>query len=608
MAMKLPHSAAGRDGFPAGKAPIHEEENFRREAVRKGGRQVAEGMRLQEQLRKKARDTLPFFDWRQCLREPILLWDEGDVEAARICGEVMESPFGILCRNRFGKSTGHLLDLVLERLCKQNLAETFSCPEGFYLLWVGSDPQPEWGFPVLKKARDSGVPVILDACVLMEEGGVLGQPAEGIRYRWRIAPGRLETSSTLSALLTAGAFLRESVVTGAGEARTFWVRSMLYNSVERDLAYQLQERLEAILFGGSADWRERFRKEFSLPAWKREQILQGIPHPQDLPMIGDPEALRQQSRGVAKRIFQTWFRRGTDGATVTVEGALGHLFGRLGERCMPVWLMDQLPEVLLKRCGKCAVDMQLIRWCWRLPLKFLLYTAAQCTEELYANAQAQYKKSKQQCEDALQKGFTIQGTQPEQLMAGLKGYWEKWETCAGCALEASWWGAVKRLVCSQEIKQAVQEKWDALQSELAVLRPAAARRRPDSGMYSGASEDWRETSTAEILTGLISRAEFQDGDLTALLQDIQSQADKAIDAWRYRQTMLFADPDQLPRLERLRDEGGNPLLAADGRGGLQGLSNTAKPRVVAIPSLGPYTLWEVSFDAEPVQTGGGEDG
>lgn len=565
-------------------------------------------MRLQEQLRKEAWDTLPFFDRRQCLRESILIWNEGDAEAARVCGEVMESPFGSLCGNRLGESTNHLLGPVLERLCRQGLAETFSCPEGFYLLWVGSGPQPKGVFPMLKKARDSGVPVILDACILTEEAGGLGQPAEGFRYLWRIAPERMETSSTLAALLTAGAFLREPTVTGAGEARTFWVRSVLHNSVERDLAFRLQERLGAILFGGREDLRERFRKEFGLPEQKREQILQGIPHPQDLPVTGDLEALMLQSRGVAKGILQTWLRREKNRAPVTVEGALSHLFGRLGERCTPAWLIDQLPEVLPARCSECAADMQLKRRCWRLPLRFLLYAAAQYTEELYANAQAQYKKARRQCEDALQEGFTVQGTQPEQLMDGLTGYCEKWEVCAGCALEASWWDAVKRLVCSQEVKQAAQEKWDSLQSDLAVLRPTAARRKPDNSVSPGTGEDWREISVEEISAGLISRVEFQDGDLSALLQDIQIRADRAVDARRYRQTMLFADPDQLPRLEGLRDEGGHPLLTSDGRGGLQSLSNTAKPRVAAIPSLGPYTLWEILFDADPVQAGGGEDG
>lgn len=565
-------------------------------------------MRLQEQLRKKAWDTLPFFDRRQCLRETILLWNEGDAEAARACGEVTESPFGSLCGNRFGESTGHLLGPVLERLCKQELAETSSCPEGVYLLWVGSGPQPEDVLPMLKKARDSGVPVTLDACILTEEAGGLDLPAEGIRYLWRIAPGRMETASTLAALLTAGAFLRDPAVMGAGEIRTFWVRSVLYNSVERDLAFRLQERLEAILFGGREDWRERFQEEFSLPARERERILHGIPHPKDLPVTGDPETLPQQSRGAAKGILQTWLRWGTDGAVMTVEGALSHLFGKLGERCTPVWLMDQLPEVLLERCRERAADMQLKRRCWQLPLRFLLHTAAQYTEELYANAQAQYKKAKRQCKDALQEGFTIQGTQLEQLMDGLTGYWEKWEACVDCALEASWWDTVKRLVCSQEVKQAAQEKWDALQSDLAVLRPTAACRKPDSDVSSGTGEDWRETSATEILAGLISRVEFQDDDLTVLLQNIQTRADKAVDARRYRQTMLFADPDQLPRLEDLRDEGENPILAADGRGGLQGLSNTSKPRVLAIPSLGPYTLWEVRFDAELAQAGGGADG
>lgn len=579
------------------------------EALRKGGRLVAEEIRLlQEQLRKKVWDTLPFFDRRQCLRESILLWDEGDTEAMRVCGEVMESPFGSLCGNRFGHNMGHLLGPILERLCKQDLAEKFSSPEGFYLLWVGSGPQPKNVFPMLKKAWDSGVPVILDACILTEEVGGLRQPAEGIRYLWRVTPRRIETSSTLVALLAAGSFLRDPAVTEAGETRMFWVGSVLHNSVERDLAFRLQERLEAILFGDRADWRERFRKEFGLPEEKRKQILQRIPHPQDLPMTGDPKALLQQSRGAEKGIIQTWLRRETNGATVTVEGTLSHLFGRLGERCTPVWLMDQLPEVLAERCGECVADIQLKRRCWRLPLRVLLHTAAQYTEELYANAVAQCKKAKQQCEDALQEDFTIQGMQPEQLMDDLAGYWEKWEACVGYALEASWWDAVKRLVCSQEVKQAAQKKWNALQNDLAVLRPMAAQRRPDNSVSVETGEDWRETSAANVLTGLISRVEFQDDDLTVLLQNIQMRADKAVDARRYRQTMLFADPGQLPRLENLRDEGGHPLLTPDGRGGLQGLSNTAKPRVVAIPSLGPYTLWEVCFDAEPVQAGGNEDG
>ena len=572
---------------------------------------VAEGMSLREQLRMKAWDTLPYFDGALCLREPVLLWDEKDEAAARLCGQVVSSPFGSLLESRSAGGSGRSLGTVLKSLRRQNMAEDFSCPEGFYLLWVSSGPQPEGFLPELEKVRASGVPMVLDVCIVSGEPGGPGQPGEGFRYLWQIAPGRVETLSTLAALLAAGAFLREPVIAPEDTGRGFWVWSVMHNSVERDLAFRLQDCLKAILFGGSEDWRERFRNEFGLPGRERKRIMQAIPRPEDLPVTGDPEALPQPDRGNSRGILQTWFRRGTEvsgterGSGMTVGDALNYFFGKTGGRCTPEWLLEQLPQILPGHCSACMADMQLERQCWRLPLHFLLHSAAQYTEELHANALARFQEERRQCEDAMLHMFSPPGSRLEQLMDGLADYREKWEVCLECALEAAWWDAVKGLVCSQTMKQAAQRKWDELQSDLAAIRPAAARRRPKAS-YS-VSTDWRASSSPGILAGLSSRVEFRDEDLAALIQDIQIRSDKAVDVRRFRQTVLFADLDQIPRLERLRDDRGKPLLVADEKGGLLGLSNTSKPKVAGIPSLGPYTLWEVRFDADPVQTGGGQN-
>lgn len=552
---------------------------------------------LREALRGRVQNVLPRMDLLPRRRAAVLAWRESDAAAARLCGAT--APFRALYRPcPLGDTPEQALRACLENLAEERREGAVVCPDGVYLLWVWSGEKPV-GLDTLTADFRGRLPIRVEQCRLTAEADCTH---DGVGRLWLADPGIPGAADALTALLLLGS-ADESLISGNLKVPAR-LQATLHSAVERDLARQLRDKLEALTEGEQAREKEHFREEFGPTERDLETLLGRVPLLQNLPVTG-AEALAERlepEEGLMRRMARALRGEADTGRTITVRAALEGLFGRPEGRAPHEWLLDRVLPVLPRVCSDYIGQLELKQRCFRQSLRLLAGEATGLALYFQEQARAAQNQQKIQLDEALGRDLTVRGSHPAQLLSAAEPELKLWEGCVRSGLEAAWWGCVSEFfsVDSGLVRQA-REKREELTRALTILgaMELGPWREP-----AGLPGDWRQETPSTLLAGLYSQAEFTGEDAAVLAESARKRAEKAFRAAGLEETVLLWDGDSVGLLKESRSRTGQPLFE-DRNGVLTARSNTGSVRVLPVQGLGRRLLWELRIS---LRTQAGEEG
>ena len=551
---------------------------------------------LREELRSRVQNALPRMDLLPRRRAAVLAWRESDAAAARLCGAA--APFRALYRPcPLGDDPEQTLRACLEDLAEERREGAVVCPDGLYLLWVWSEAPPDRLRALTEEVRGR-LPVRAEQCRLTADAAC---PPNGQGRIWLVDPGVPGAADALAALLLTGS-LNAELAAGDPQAAVR-LQATLHSAVERDLARQLRDKLEALTEGDQAGEKERFRGEFGPTERDLETLMERIPLLQNMPVTGW-KALAERLRpeeGLLNRIARA-FRDGQNGGkAIPVRAALEGMFGRPEGRAPHEWLLERVLPMLPRLCREYISRLELEQRCFRQPLRLLTGEAAGLALYFQEQAREVQSQKKIQLDGAMGRELKPRSAHPAQLLAEVEPELKLWEGCVRSGLEAAWWGCVSEFfgADSSLVRQA-REKREELIRGLTILSAMelGPRREP-----AGQTGDWRKETPSTLLAGLYSRAEFTAGDAALLAEGARRRAEQSFRATGREETVLLWDGDSMEMLKESRSRTGQPLFE-DRNGVLAARSNTGNVRVLPVQGLGRKVMWELRISRRPE---GGEE-
>ena len=551
---------------------------------------------LREELRGRVQNVLPRMDLLPRRRAAVLAWRESDAAAARLCGAT--APFWALYHPcPLGDAPEQTLRTCLENLAEERREGAVVCPDGVYLLWVWSGEKPA-GLDTLTAQFRDRLSVRVEQCRLTADTDCAH---DGVGRLWLVDPGVPGAADGLTALLLMGG-LDVPLISGNLNVPAR-LQAALHSSVERDLARQLRDKLEALTEGTQDREKERFREEFGPTEQDLKTLLGQVPLLQDLPVTG-AEALAERlepEEGLMRRMARALWSGTSALQSITVRGLLEGLFGRPEGRAPNDWLLDRVLPELPRLCGDYISKLELRQRCFRQSLRLLTGEAAGLALYFQEQARAAQDQQKIQLDEALGRELTPHGTHPAQLLAAAEPELELWEGCVLSGLEAAWWGCVSEFFSQDSglVRQA-WEKWEELIRALIILgdMELGPQRVP-----AGLPGDWRQETPSTLLTGLYSQVEFTGEDAAVLAESARKRAEKAFRAVGLEETVLLWDGDSMDLLKESRSCTGQPLFE-DRNGVLTARSNTGSVRVLPVQGLGRRLMWELRMSIRAERPGG----
>lgn len=551
---------------------------------------------LREELRGRVQNVLPRMDLLPRRRAAVLAWRESDAAAARLCGAT--APFRALYRPcPLGDAPERTLRTCLENLAEERREGAIVCPDGVYLLWVWSE-EPPGGLGTLTENFRDRLPIRVEQCRLTADASCrFNEPGR----LWLVDSGVPGAADALTALLLLGS-ADENLISGDLKVPAR-LQATLHSAVERDLARQLRDKLEALTEGEQAREKEHFREAFGPTERDLETLLGRVPLLQNLPVTGG-EALAERLRpeeGLFSRMARA-FRGEQDGSrTVSVRAALEGLFGRPEGRAPHEWLLEQVLPVLPRLCREYIARLELEQRCFRQPLRLLTGEAAGLALYFQEQARAAQDQQKIQLDEALGRDMSVRGSHPAQLLSAAEPELKLWESCVRSSLEAAWWGCVSEFFSADSglVRQA-REKREELTRALTIL---GAMELGPQRVPAGLPGDWRQETPSTLLTGLYSQVEFTGEDAAVLAESARKRAEKAFRAVGQEETVLLWDGDSMDLLKESRSRTGQPLFE-DRNGVLTARSNTGNVRVLPVQGMGRRLMWELHISRRP---DGGEE-
>lgn len=546
---------------------------------------------LREVLRGRVQNVLPRMDLLLRRRAAVLAWRESDAAAARLCGAT--APFRALYRPcPLGDTPEQALRACLENLAEERREGAVVCPDGVYLLWVWSGERPV-GLDALTADFRGRLPIRVEQCRLTAEADCTH---EGVGRLWLVDPGIPGAADALTALLLLGS-ADESLISEDLKVPA-QLRATLHSAVERDLARQLRDKLEALTEGEQAREKEHFREEFGPTERDLETLLGRVPLLQNLPVTG-AKALAERlepEEGLVKRAVRVLRGETDTGRTITVRAALEGLFGRPEGRAPNEWLLDRVLPVLPRLCGDYIGQLELKQRCFRQSLRLLTGEATGLALYFQEQARAAQNQQRIQLDEALGRDMPVRSSHPAQLLSAAEPELKLWESCVRSGLEAAWWGCVSEFFSADsDLVGQAREKREELTRALTILggMELGPWREP-----AGLPGDWRQETPSTLLAGLYSQAEFTGEDAAVLAESARKRAEKAFRTDGLEETVLLWDGDSTELLKESRSRTGQPLFE-DRNGVLTARSNTGSVRVLPVQGLGRRLFWELRLSLRP---------
>ena len=546
---------------------------------------------LREVLRGRVQNVLPRMDLLLRRRAAVLAWRESDAAAARLCGAT--APFRALYRPcPLGDTPEQALRACLENLAEERREGAVVCPDGVYLLWVWSGERPV-GLDALTADFRGRLPIRVEQCRLTAEADCTH---EGVGRLWLVDPGIPGAADALTALLLLGS--AEERLISEDLKVPAQLRATLHSAVERDLARQLRDKLEALTEGEQAREKEHFREEFGPTERDLETLLGRVPLLQNLPVTG-AKALAERlepEEGLVKRAVRVLRGETDTGRTITVRAALEGLFGRPEGRAPNEWLLDRVLPVLPRLCGDYIGQLELKQRCFRQSLRLLTGEATGLALYFQEQARAAQNQQRIQLDEALGRDMPVRSSHPAQLLSAAEPELKLWESCVRSGLEAAWWGCVSEFFSADsDLVGQAREKREELTRALTILggMELGPWREP-----AGLPGDWRQETPSTLLAGLYSQAEFTGEDAAVLAESARKRAEKAFRTDGLEETVLLWDGDSTELLKESRSRTGQPLFE-DRNGVLTARSNTGSVRVLPVQGLGRRLFWELRLSLRP---------
>ena len=554
---------------------------------------------LREELLGRVKNVLPRADLLPRKSAAVLAWREDDEAAAGLCAAAAERFQALYRPCPLGDRPEQDLRACLEALAEERREGAVVCPDGAYVLWVWNREAPD-SLDGLRAAFRDRLPVRVEQCRLTAE---LSCTHNGWSRLWLVDPGVPGGADTLAALLLAGS-LDQPLISGH-PGLPVRLQATLHSAVERDLARQLRDRLEALTEGDRSEAGARFQAEFGPTERDMEAVLAGVPRLRDLPVTGGDgleERLGLSGKGVVSRLARVFGGEAAGGGTISARALLEELLGRPEGRPPQDWLLDRVTPVLPVLCRNYIERLELAGRCYRQPLRLITGEAAGLALYFQEQARAEQRSGKLRLDRALGRDITPRGAHPAQLLAQVENELELWESCVRSGAEAAWWGEISRFFQADSgLMRQARDKQEELTRGLTVLSAmelGPGRQRADL------PGDWRDATPSTLLAGLYSRAEFTGEDAAVLAEGARRRAEDAFRATGREETVLLWDRDSLDLLARSTSAAGQPLFE-DREGELIARSNTGLVRVLPVDGLGRRLMWELRISA---RTDGGEEG
>lgn len=551
---------------------------------------------LRDELRGRVPNVLPRADLLPRRRAAVLAWREDDEAAVRLCAAAAERFRALYRPCPLGDRPEQSLRTCLETLAEERREGAVVCPDGAYVLWVWSKTPPD-GLDELGASFRNRLPVRVEQCRLTAE---LSCTHDGWSRLWLVDPGVPGGADALAALLLTGSL--EQPLLSSNPAVPVKLHAILHSAVERDLARQLRDKLEALTEGERSGVRERFRAAFGPTRHDLEAVLAGVPRLQDLPITGGDSMAERLSREERAAGWLGRFLRGEAGVTMTVRTLLEALLGRPEGRPPQDWLLDRVTPVLHQLCRSYIERLELAGRCCRQPLRLITGEAAGLALYFQEQARAEQRSCKARLDQAMSREIPLRGSHPAQLFCQIENELALWEACVRSGAEAAWWGEIGRFFqADSALMREARAKQEELTRSLTILSAMELGPQRQTVTLSG---DWREETSATLLAGLYSQAEFTAEDSAVLAESARRRAEDAFRVDGLEETVLLWDRDSLDLLFWSRNAAGQPLFE-DREGTLTVRSNTGLVRVLPVGGLGRQLMWELRLSTRP---GAGEEG
>lgn len=543
-------------------------------------------MNLRSQLREQSRRSLRVSTSRRT-RAAVLVWWEKDKAADALCRAISPA-FHSLYRSRPVNAASDLSSYLLDLQHSGELTDS----SAVYLLWVWNQtPPPDLGV-IMQPFENQPRFLTADVCRISNTADA---SIAGYRYEWRIGADTTSDADTLAVLLML-ASTTDIPLDPRTSGQIFRVRSTLNNSVERDLARQLIERLEGMLEGDRRHWEERFRNAFGPHKSVIESLYNSLPNPKDLPIPGVPrlaDLLEKDDPGLITALRQ-WMNGSAERyASISVREALEALFGKAGHRSMCEHLRMVLPEYLPALCKKRLNEMEIVGRCYQQPIR-LLQEGASLSASFREKAYAGQLAKQEVCDKLLGQKFFPRGTSISAFLSGLENYLQIWKEYICCAVETAWWEETGRIFAADSrMMQEVCAQHEILDRGLRSIA--------DIDIYSQRREDvnftidWKGKTPESLLSGLYSQAEFSLKEAVQLIERSQASADQWRHGTRYRENFILYS-GSLAELEQVEDIHGQPVFHRN-EGALSLCGAAGKLRILSLPQIGKQSLWEICVDA-----------
>lgn len=514
-------------------------------------------------------------------RAALLVWSDTDAEADSLCRKTEAAFPNLFFVCPFHEAPEPSLSQGLDTLAKQHKEGAIVCPEGIFLLWVSSSQT----LPAnLAAITASPLPLQTASCLLTKHSPTL--PA-GSGMVWCVDPGLMNAQDTLAALILNG-MLQLNFPCGKPQIPVR-VRATLHNSVGRDLARQLRDRLETMTCQDMDE--ERFRQLFGPTEGDCRSIQASLPGLQDLPIVGSEFLSDQPVFSCILNLFP-FFRNAEekDRQATSAREILQKLFGSLENKEPHIWLLDRLRNVLPELCQKRISQFDLEQKFYCQPLGLLTGGAAELALRFRTQAENQWIVTRNRLEEALDATVYPSGSTPDELLSSICHATSLWTECAHACLETAWWEEVSKFLReNSELSKIAQDKLQEFQRGLVILNQMDL---PPFREPADFAVNWRTSTLATLLDGLYSQADFTQEDFSVLISQIRHRA--PFRAVGFDKTILLYDASLWKLLKGCSDKYGYPLfeeqdhtLVVQGNAG----------RVVAqmIPGLGRKLLWEVQI-------------
>ena len=516
-------------------------------------------MNLRNQLREKARYTLPSFDPLKKQRECLLFCPEEDEATRQMCEELRAGVFAYLVgdwERDVAGSAGELRERLGELALEYRRDEMGT--DGVYLLLLGESlPQG-----VLEAARewDEHLPLVA------EHFRPIGRPLERanwLRMTWLFDPKETDGADIAALLLAMGAYRRELPAWFTASAiKAAAVKARLINAAERSCALQLRSRMETVYRQAglaSADCLNAF----SLAERERAEILDELPRPLDLPLLNS----------------------GLDGARPAGE-AMDIFFGRLKEKPAPEWLLDHASKSLHKRCAERAARRA--REVYHLPLQ----TVVVHIQRMLAGRITEAEQEQERADEGRRAALWAEVVCPDlpALPLALKQYFDRWEESLRCACEAAWWKALDSQLVNQGLLREAGTTYQTMGRQIRWLQRFAGDSVPNAPETRSPASGWNSFDLGRELRGLAAAADFEESALSAVLEQVEESAAEWHGGNCPCGAILLYDPVLEGRLLAARDRAGTPYLQGNRDNGFH-TRGSPGAELAVLPSLGEANLW-----------------